>query len=226
MSGPAVVAIRPGVRFTPPAAASFRRAERDLGRRIDVNSTYRDWDLQMSMHLAWEAYVNGRGPHPGHARAVHPKYSKHTSGLALDSDDWTRPGFNEFMADHGWIRVAKDDPTERHHFEYQADRDNHRNDPTPSPAQPEEEDEDMAMKGATYKRGKTPVYILFNEVSGFYVEHSGVPASYNNEIARMWDTGSWPAITQAHATVIKRALDAVRRTALTGSVSVDIDDPA
>ena len=88
----------------------------------------------------------------------------------------------------------------------------------------EEEDEEM-MKGAWYKRsdGKT-AYMLFNEVSGFYVEHSGVESGYNNAIAINWETNSWPEITQAHATVIKRSLDAIRRTAVTGSLSVDITE--
>lgn len=88
----------------------------------------------------------------------------------------------------------------------------------------EEEDEEM-MKGAWYpsSTGKN-VYILFNEVSGFYVEHSGVDASYNNAIAINWETNSWPEITEAHAKVIKRSLDAIRRTAVSGSLSVDLSE--
>lgn len=97
--------------------------------------------------------------------------------------------------------------------------------PTPTPLSEEEDEEDeMAMKGAHYPVGNKTVYLLFNEVSGFYVEHSGVPGTYNNELARNWGTNSWAAITQSHATVIKRSLDAVRRTAVTGSLSVDITD--
>lgn len=131
-----IVTIRPGVQFTPPAAASFRRVEAEwqqrTGRLIDVNSTWRDWDLQLRMYNDWRAYVTGRGPKPNHARAVHPDYSVHCQGEALDSDDWRRPGFNDLMAEHGWIRVAAYDPTEQHHFEYQSWRDQHRFDPTPT----------------------------------------------------------------------------------------------
>lgn len=139
---PTIVTIRPGVQFTPPAAASFRRVEADLGRPVDVNSTYRDWDRQMSMYLAWQAYVNGTGPIPPHSRAIHPEYSIHCQGNALDSDDWRTPGFIALAAEHGWIRTAASDPTEQHHFEYQYWRDQHRNDPTPTttpalPALPE-----------------------------------------------------------------------------------------
>lgn len=94
--------------------------------------------------------------------------------------------------------------------------------PVPTPEEEDEEDE-MAMKGATIKLNSGAVqYILFNEVSGFYTEHSGVDGAYNNSIARNWDTGSWPQITEAHARVLRRSLDAVRRTELTGSVSADL----
>lgn len=132
MGGPAIVTLRPGVQFTPAAGASFRRLEADLGRQVDVNSTYRPWDTQMGMHLAWTAYANGRGPKPWHSRAVHPKYSIHCQGNALDSDDWTTPGFVALAAEHGWIRTAASDPTERHHFEYQSWRDQHINEPAPA----------------------------------------------------------------------------------------------
>lgn len=95
--------------------------------------------------------------------------------------------------------------------------------PEPKPL-PEEEDEeeDMAMKGAHYKVNGNSVYMLFNEVSGFYVEHSGVEGGYNNSIAKNWDTNTWPEISEKHAQVIKRSLDAIRRTAVTGSLSVDL----
>ena len=149
MGGPVIVTLRAGVQFTPEAAASFERAESDLGRRIDVNSTYRDWDKQMSMYLNWEAYAAGRGPYPGHSRAIHPSLSRHTSGLALDSDDWVTPGFNAFMAERGWIRTAASDPTERHHFEYQSWNDKHRNRPANSgtavPITIPEEEDDMGF---------------------------------------------------------------------------------
>lgn len=130
--GPVITQLRPGVAFTPEAAASFLRAEAEWGQPIDANSTYRDWDVQMSMHLAWEAWVAGRGPKPWHSRAIHPRLSVHCQARALDSDDWTRPGFIALMSRHGWIRTAAGDPTEQHHFEYQVDKDQHRNEPAPA----------------------------------------------------------------------------------------------
>lgn len=97
--------------------------------------------------------------------------------------------------------------------------------PKPATKTPEEEDEEdeMAMKGATIRlNGGKNRFILFNEVSGFYVEHSGVDGAYNNSIAQKWGTGSWPTITEAHGVVLKRGLDAIRRTVLSGSVSADL----
>lgn len=80
----------------------------------------------------------------------------------------------------------------------------------------EEEDDDMSkLKGAIYKRadGKD-VCILFNELSGFYVEHEGGDGNYNNPLAKEWETGSWPTISASHAGVLKASLDAVKpRTA-------------
>ncbi|QMU97974.1 M15 family metallopeptidase [Microbacterium esteraromaticum] len=122
-STPVIVWIRPGVGFVQSAADSFRRLEARLGREVDVNSTYRDWDKQMSMYLAWQAYVNGTGPKPPHSRAVHPAYSIHCQGRAVDSDDWRTPGFISLAAEYGFIRTAASDPTEQHHFEYIASRD-------------------------------------------------------------------------------------------------------
>jgi hypothetical protein len=164
MKPPTLTTIRPGVTFTPGAAASFRRLERALGRRVDVNSTYRDWGLQLRMYDDWRAYVEGRGPKPNHSRAVQPKYSVHCQGKALDSDDWRTPGFIALAAEHGWIRTAASDPTERHHFEYQWWHDQHRDDPepatitiTPDP-EPEEEEDDMyrpTVHARLAKDGKT-----------------------------------------------------------------------
>lgn len=129
MSAPEIVWLRPGVGYVADAAASMRRLEADLGRPHDCNSSYRDYNVQLSMWRAWQAYVAGTGPYPGHSRALHPDESKHCQGLADDSDDWLTPGYIEFAAERGWIRTAASDPTERHHFEYQWWRDQHRNRP-------------------------------------------------------------------------------------------------
>lgn len=147
MAAPVIHWIRPGVGYAPDAAASMLRLEAALGRKHDCNSSYRDYAKQLGMYNAWNAYKAGRGPKPPHSRAIHPDNSMHCRGLADDSDDWTTPGYIALAAEHGWIRTAAWDPTERHHFEYQAGRDQHRNDnslsnPT-TPAAPDEEEDDM-----------------------------------------------------------------------------------
>lgn len=122
MGGIPIEKIREGVEFVPDAAAAFRRAEAqvraEFGRGIDVNSTYRSWDTQMSMYNAWNAYVGGWGPYPGHSKAVHPSESFHVSGLALDSDDWTNARIVQILAENGFIRNRLYVPGENHHFEY------------------------------------------------------------------------------------------------------------
>lgn len=96
---------------------------------------------------------------------------------------------------------------------------------TPSSDSEDEEEAEMALHGAAYTRGsdKAVVFLLFNEVSGFWQEHSGVPGAYNNALARNWGTGSWPTITEAHARVIKNACDKVRvnSTTVSGALKVE-----
>ena len=96
----------------------------------------------------------------------------------------------------------------------------------PTPSEPEE-DEMAALKGATYPRksdGAT-VCMLFNEGSGFWVLHTGGGGGYNNPIAQMWETGSWPSLTESHALAIQRSLDAVKAgSASASAVAVNVDD--
>jgi hypothetical protein len=128
---PSISWVRDGVGFEPAAAASFRRAEASWGSPIDVNSSYREYLKQLSMWAAYQDYIAGRGPYPGHGFALHPDASMHCRGLAFDSDDWTRPGFVEHMAEHGWIRTALH-IEEWWHFDRQPWRDKHINDPAPA----------------------------------------------------------------------------------------------
>lgn len=129
MGGFVIETIRPGVQFTPEAASAFRRAEAqvqaEFGRDIDTNSTYRDRDVQLRMYNAWQAYVRGAGPYPGHSKALHPDdpLAFHTKGTALDSDDWVNSRIVDILAENGFIRNRLYVPNERHHFEYLRDRD-------------------------------------------------------------------------------------------------------
>lgn len=129
MGGLVIEEIRPGVQFIPDAAAAFRRAEaqaqREFGRNIGVNSTYRSRSKQLSMFNAWQAYINGRGPYPGHSKALHPDdpLAFHVAGTALDSDDWRNARIVQILAENGFIRNRLYVPNEDHHFEYIRARD-------------------------------------------------------------------------------------------------------
>jgi hypothetical protein len=151
---PVVVTVRSGVQFTPPAADAFRRLEQRLGRRVDVNSTYRDWDTQMGMYKAWNRYVNSgykASLKPPHSRAIHPSISIHCQGNAMDSDDWRTPGFNALATEYGFIRTAASDPTEQHHYEYQSWRDQHRGEPAPAGGGSEQLEEDDMNETQNFK---------------------------------------------------------------------------
>lgn len=147
MGGLVIETIRPGVQFTPEAAAAFRRAEAhvraEFGRDIDVNSTYRSWTKQMEMHTAWVRYVaSGFRPslYPGHSKAVHPSESFHVSGTAMDSDDWVNARIVEILADNGFIRNRLSVPNEQHHFEYIRARDKNYGKTASGGGQSEEDD--------------------------------------------------------------------------------------
>lgn len=132
MSSLTIETVRPGVQFTPEAASAFRRAEAqvraEFGRDIDVNSTYRNWDVQLSMFNAWNRYVMSgfkAAFYPGHSKALHPDdpLAFHTKGTALDSDDWVNARIVAILAENGFIRNRLYVRNERHHFEYLRDRD-------------------------------------------------------------------------------------------------------
>lgn len=216
----------PGFWMRDDAAASLARWEADHGI-IGVNSAGRyEWEQQALINRWNQGGTYNRPPYLYEPKRP-ARASSHVAngGIAFDTSEHAR--FRRTSADYGWWQPYSWDVV---HFEYDPARDKHRNQPAsgaakPATPEPQEEDEedDMGMKGAHYKRNNKSVFLLFNEVSGFYVEHSGVDGrTYNNPIAQNWGTGSWPEITESHATVIKRSLDAIRRTAVTGSLSVDV----
>lgn len=180
MGGLVTEKIRNGVEFTPDAAAAFRRAEaqvrKEFGRGIDVNSTYRSWDTQLKMYNAWQAYINGRGPYPGHSKALHPSdpLAFHVKGTALDSDDWTNARIRAILAENGFIRNRLYVPNENHHFEYIRSSDRNygkpasggtvKPKPTPKPNTSEEEDDMEPQFIAGAKEGTSgAIYQLRND---------------------------------------------------------------
>lgn len=120
MSAPAnLVTIRAGLTLQAPAAASWRRVEAKLGR-LDVNSSYRDYNTQLRAYQAYHAYQAGRGPWAPYA--IHPDLSWHCKGLAVDSDDAQR--YRTTLAEYGWTQTATA-VGEWWHLDYLASRDKH-----------------------------------------------------------------------------------------------------
>lgn len=211
MGGLVIVTVRPGVQFTPAAASAFRRAEAqvlaEFGRLIDVNSTYRSWATQLDMWKAWNAYVAGNGPHPGHSKAVHPSESFHVSGLALDSDDWINTRIVQILAENGFIRNRLYVPNERHHFEYIESRDQHRNDPVPAgtkapapaPKPVIDEDEENTMKVFGYKKpgDKRTTYVTMDFAGGLWDEFVTNDEDYAVSVAKNWGGGA-PLLSIGH----------------------------
>lgn len=145
-----IVTVRPGVQFTPPAAAAFRRSEaqvqKEFDRQIDVNSTYRSRAQQLAMYEAWQRYLRG-GPWPGHSKALHPDdpLAFHVTGEALDSDDWTNKRIVQILGENGFIRNRLYVPNEQHHFEYVESLDQNKNKPSGSGNTVGSEEDDMGV---------------------------------------------------------------------------------
>lgn len=167
MGGIVIEEVRPGVQFVPDAAASFRRAEaqvrKEFHRDIDVNSTYRSRAVQLSMYLAWERYVNGTGPYPGHSKALHPDnpLAFHVAGTAVDSDDWRNARIVEILAENGFIRNRLYVKNEEHHFEWLRNRDQHYGQPAGGgTTTPEQKEQDMNFPVLATSDNKTIWIIL------------------------------------------------------------------
>lgn len=207
-----VETIRDGVQFTPKAGAAFRRANTqvraEFGRDIQVNSTYRDWDKQMRMFNAWNLYIAGRGPYPGHSQAAHPKYSRHTQGTALDSNDWVHPRIRQILADNGFIRNQLHVPNEQHHFEYIESEDKNRNSKPARPAlvHAEEGEVDMLFLYVDNDGAGKPFWTLTNTRTGKRVD------THKQEQANGWAT-AWGPARKVNRQEFLNALDAIKKTA-------------
>lgn len=140
-----LVTVRPGVTLEAAAAASFHRVEKRARRRIDVNSSYRDWDEQMRLYLAYQRHLAGG---PWAPLALHPDRSMHCKGLAIDSDDHT---LMRAAGDYGWRSTVETEPW---HFDYFRNLDKHFGEPTgdesrpfPTPTpEPDTEPRDIIMR--------------------------------------------------------------------------------
>lgn len=206
--------------------ALVKKAKDRTGRTLALGagwSAYRPYEQQVK---ARALYGNGAAL-PG--TSSHGGFWEGQQTLAMDYSNWgVVYGWdqNAFFADcravgltPGMIMRSRGYPDEPWHVNdmnpWSATPAGGNTTPLPTDTtrpQPEEEDEDMKMKGAFYTRtaDKAVVYLLFNEISGFYVEHTGVTGTYNNDIAARWETNSWAGITESHAKVLKAALDKTR----------------
>lgn len=155
MNAPRLVTVRPGLTLTPAAAASWVRMETELGRRLDVNRSYADWDTQYAYWVQWEAFSANptawRRRNPGKADpplALHPASSWHCKGLAVDTDD---DRVIRAMPAYGWRFVV---PTEKWHAQYYEYLDLRRNTPADSSSKPlptTTPDKDEDMEYITYR---------------------------------------------------------------------------
>ena len=151
-------------------------------------------------------------------------------GEALDSDDWLTPGFVALAAEHGWIRTAANDPTERHHFEYQWHRDQHRHDPAPTiskPATVAEEDEDTMTRNILYKttepKSKYPIrFAVTNDTSGLWIEAVDNQAGTMNTLADRYQTGDAIEVSGSMFAAARNAAAQVRPQA---NLAVTVGEP-
>lgn len=153
MAAPVIVTIRPGVAFEPSAAASWRRMEAKAGRLIDVNSSYRDYNLQMKLYLDYQRYLAG-GPWAPYA--LHPDSSMHCKGLAADTDDQK---LLKSMPDHGWRQTALA-INEPWHFDYFKKYDKHIGEPANVPSATRRDRNMILLKGQDSQSGTTTVLVL------------------------------------------------------------------
>lgn len=144
-------------RLAAPAAASLARVDRAFrsafGRAADINEAWRSpqqADKNFRAYQAWLAYQAGRGPKvPWAPIGYAAKDSIHCRGFAVDTDD-TSAAQMRIWNDHGWFWTVYRNGVlvERWHLEYDASRDNHRNDPVGATTAPpvSEEDDMLTLK--------------------------------------------------------------------------------
>lgn len=104
-----------------------------IGRPVDVNSAYRDYEEQM---IAYLNYQREPGKYP---LALHPDNSWHCLGMAIDTDDRL-----DIFAEHGWRFIVRSEPW---HGQYYAYLDQFYGQPAGGGSRPfpEQEEEEVAL---------------------------------------------------------------------------------
>lgn len=97
-----------------PMAQSIWRLDDKLGRPLDINRAYADYNSQMRYYLDWTAFKANptawRRANPGRSDpplALHPDKSWHCKGMAIDTDDrlgqrFSDAGFRFTVATEPW----------------------------------------------------------------------------------------------------------------------------
>ena len=131
--------------LAPPAAASLKRIDRQLGHTMQTTELGRTWARQYEHWLKYQR--------DGYPIALHPNTpSIHQLGYAMDTDEGQR--HIGLLNENGWkqtvIRNGK--IVEPWHFEYDASRDKHINDRPPAPSIPKEDDtmQSISINGNLY----------------------------------------------------------------------------
>ncbi len=93
-------------------AASLKRIDKALGRRIDINSAGRTASEQAEMIKKFPKLAAAVGQSP------------HQRGVAIDTDDWGRSAVRSVLRDNGWSAPLKHEPW---HWVYRRSRDCHAN---------------------------------------------------------------------------------------------------
>ena len=213
-------------QLRPAPAASIWRIDVALGRPVDINSAYRDWDEQQEKRDAYLHFL--RYGSPWAPLALEPEDSWHCKGMAVDTDDNPRnnPQWAQVWADNGWRFEVQSEPW---HGQYYTSLDKNYgkpagggavplptpdpDDPAPTPDTPEEEEDDMAKNsGFKYTRSSDnkPICLLINPASRWWFEFQDVPAVVPtgvSGIAATMDTGTWPTVSEAWASGMKQSLD-------------------
>lgn len=210
-------------------AASIFRIDAKLGRPVDSNSAYRDYDEQMKAYNAYRWYLNG-GPRA--PLALHPDNSWHCKGMALDTDDgpaYGRGMTTQMWRDNGWLFQVQGEPW---HGQYYAHLDKYYGQPAgggsvPLPTPPKDDEMSQAevneIKTHVTNETNRAIVETANRVMTFVIP-SYIPGASNPSLGKLiralFSESFTPSQRQAIATGYEPGVKLVRiaKSDSTGSV--------
>lgn len=109
-------------RATLRCVQSIERIDAQLGRRLGINSAWRDPIEQERLYTAYRNYVNGNGPWA--PIALPPEQSVHCKGEAIDTDD-NNAAMTRVLNNNGWFHTVfrNGQLVEPWHYEYNQSKD-------------------------------------------------------------------------------------------------------